>query len=507
MMMTDDVTPPHSPPTSIKASFEDYITTVFEINERKTTIHSEIFCGVIQFISCMYVLPVIPLQLANSGYNRSSTVCCVSLTCALGCMISGYLSNLPFIIAPPAAISIYLSAFIRRRQMLQYESNNAVMLSGAILLFIGFFKPVGYLIKKLIPTSIEISTVVGTGLITALAGAVDVNLVIKGSFSILSIGELFQPQIVISIVSIVLSAVSMTFHVKGAFIIGLLAGTCLWYAFGYGHEEYDKFINGSIFQSPTFSHISSTDSSNTGSIVTDNVLILASDLIFLFVILLNGLCDTLADLANLKNADGKIERGNWIFVVTGMVTILSGFFSGPPVLLSPESSAGIKSNAKTGLSTFVCGILFFFSLFVAPLFEAIPFCATTPLLILVGMILFQNVSKLDWNDPQVSVSSFFVIFLIPFTYSIISGVTFGFLFYISIGTLNGSFYQRLQRHMNNQTSKNVSPTNYCNYSSIYYSTDIIINNEEVPSTNEDVRAKVSRRRSNSFVDKVFPMDL
>jgi AGZA family xanthine/uracil permease-like MFS transporter len=80
----------------------------------------------------------------------------------------------------------------------------------------------------------------------------------------------------------------------------------------------------------------------------------------------------MSDLAKLTKPNGDIPRGRWLFVVCGVTTILSGYLSGPPILISPESAAGIKAGAKTGISTVVCGLLFLISVFFAPIFAEIP---------------------------------------------------------------------------------------------------------------------------------------
>ena len=78
-------------------------------------------------------------------------------------------------------------------------------------------------------------------------------------------------------------------------------------------------------------------------------------------------------------------------IYTGLTTVLSGYFSGPPILISPESAAGIKAGAKTGVSTLVCGCLFGIATFFYPVFAAVPAAGTAPLLIMVGVMLFANV--------------------------------------------------------------------------------------------------------------------
>ncbi|KAJ1443830.1 hypothetical protein B484DRAFT_389263 [Ochromonadaceae sp. CCMP2298] len=148
----------------------------------------------------------------------------------------------------------------------------------------------------------------------------------------------------------------------------------------------------------------------------------------------------MSDLAHLTH-EGAIPRGNWLFIMCGVSTILSGYFSGPPILISPESAPGIKAGARTGLSTLVCGLLYAVSVFLGPLFVKVPPSATSPLLILVGLTLFVNTGRIRWTSPDEAVPAFFVLLLIPFTYSILAGVGVGYVLYVLIGCGTG----RLQR--------------------------------------------------------------
>eukprot|EP00597_Dinobryon_sp_UTEXLB2267_P009771 CAMPEP_0170097880 /NCGR_PEP_ID=MMETSP0020_2-20130122/104_1 /TAXON_ID=98059 /ORGANISM="Dinobryon sp., Strain UTEXLB2267" /LENGTH=376 /DNA_ID=CAMNT_0010320225 /DNA_START=850 /DNA_END=1981 /DNA_ORIENTATION=- len=133
------------------------------------------------------------------------------------------------------------------------------------------------------------------------------------------------------------------------------------------------------------------------------------------------------------------------------MTIFSGFYGGPPILISPESAAGIKAGARTGLSTVVAGLFFCISVFFAPLFENIPneerllFLFPLGFLISIGVLLFVNVKKLDWADYRKSFPAFAVLIFIPFTYNILYGVLFGYLCYISIGIFSGDLLKATKR--------------------------------------------------------------
>jgi adenine/guanine/hypoxanthine permease len=287
----------------------------------------------------------------------------------------------------------------------------------------------------MIPDCVQASTAVGIGLITALAGLIEVNLVVRGEFTILQEGKISM-EIVITIMAVILVAVAMHFHYKGSFVVGLVFGTLAWWC-------WDRSFPTNIAALPAVS-FSSFDAP-LDVLFSNPVKTLLFNLVFLYILTLNGLARSLSDLGELTNADGSIPRGNWLFIVCGLTTIVSGYMNGPPILISPESAAGVKSGARTGLSTLVCGILFGISSIFGPLFESVPAPGTSPLLILVGMLLFQNVGRIKWSESRDSITAFFVLLLIPFTYSIICGIGFGYVVYICTSLSTGQTLTDIKR--------------------------------------------------------------
>lgn len=227
-----------------------------------------------------------------------------------------------------------------------------------------------------------------------------VSLVVKGKYTILDMGEITS-EVIIAIASLILVTAALHYHIKGAFCVGLLFGTFMWWIFS------TEWPLGIVAQPEEEKTIGSHD---------EKIVLLVFNLLFLYFLTLNGLARSLSDLAGLTKKSGAIPRGNFLLIVCGLTTILSGYFTGPPILISPESAAGIKAGAKTGLSTLVCGLLFGIATFFYPIFAAVPAAGTAPLLIMVGVVLFSNVKRIDWADYKQSVPAYAVLFFIPFTY-------------------------------------------------------------------------------------------
>lgn len=414
--------------TSLKARAKKFLEVVFRLKERQTTIKTEFFTGYVQFISCLYVLAVIPHQMSAAGIKKRLATEIVALACAVGCCIGGLVTNLPFIIAPPTAVSIYLVVAIQQDDLSYNEFSSAVVLSGLALLMIGIFKSLSVIPDhvrnvRLIPECIQAGTSVGIGLITALAGCLELQLVQPGKYTILTRGPVTS-DVGIAMATTIIIALAMHYHIKGSFMYGLLFGTLFdWWL--------DSDWPTTVGAYPQF-HIDSLE-----LLYTWKVMNLFVSLTFLYIVTGNGISRSLSDQAALTEKGNVIPCHNWIYIVCGLTTILSGCCGGPPILVSPESASGIKAGARSGLSTVVCGLLFAVSLLFCPVFEEVPPSGTTPLLILVGMLLFTNAMRIQWAVPLQAVSAFFVIMLIPFQYSIISGVGFGWFLYIVISIFSG----------------------------------------------------------------------
>jgi hypothetical protein len=132
------------PSPSISRRLKD----AFELDARSTKISTEVYCGFIQFVSCLYVLPVVPKQMLSAGYEVKHTIVTIAITCAVGSILSSYVTNLPFIVAPPTSVSIYLAVALQQFRMTPAEGNVAVIISGFCLLVIGLFKPLNRIVTK-----------------------------------------------------------------------------------------------------------------------------------------------------------------------------------------------------------------------------------------------------------------------------------------------------------------------------------------------------------------------
>ena len=353
--------------------FERIIEDIFQVRHHGTTIRAEIYCGVVFFMSCMYVVPIIPHQYVKAGYNlRNTATICSAMSC-LACVMSAFLTNLPLCISPPAAVSVFVAAYLRLNQMPPHAGNVATVYTGVGLCIFGIFRPLTQMFYRLVPSCLQVSLGLSIGFLVALSGTQDVGLVVKGTITILDMADLFHgdPGPAVGLASICIIGICIVFKLLGPFIWGMSFGTLLYWALT------DTWPT-QVFEMPTTTfdlNMTNIDPKYVGLIFA---------LFYLCGIAVVGLSRAFCDMASLTKEGGAIPRGRFLFLVCGFATIVSGLNSGPPIIISPECGVAIKEGAKTGLSTLVCGILFFVCTFASPLFGAIPAAGTMPMLFMVS---------------------------------------------------------------------------------------------------------------------------
>ena len=97
-----------------------------------------------------------------------------------------------------------------------------------------------------------------------------------------------------------------------------------------------------------------------------------------------------------------------------------------------ESSAGVAAGGRTGLTALTTAVLFLLSTLFAPVFTAIPSFATAPALIIVGFLMFSNISQLKLTEDNYTsaIPAYLCVIAMPLFYSISEGISIGVISYV-----------------------------------------------------------------------------
>ena len=160
--------------------------------------------------------------------------------------------------------------------------------------------------------------------------------------------------------------------------------------------------------------------------------------------LFTNLFDTLGTLiatgakADLLDEDGNLPELKGSLLAQSLTIICCGLLGTSPTAVSVECAAGIAEGGRTGLTSIAAAVLFLLSLFLSPIFLAIPGWATAPALIIVGFLMMTAITAVDLNDFTEAMPAFFTFIAMPFFYSIAEGIAAGIISYVLIKALTGA---------------------------------------------------------------------
>lgn len=403
-------------------TFDNVIEILFKVKKRESTVRTEVYCGFIHFLSVCTCLAINPSQLSFAGYEKETTATSTALACAVTCFLTGFFGNLPFVCTPILATSIYFSVFMKSYDVSLGSGNVVSLLVGVALMLCGIRRVINFS-SRLIPDSIRVGICVGVSLLIALQALVRLNLVVQGTDTILKLGSIWEPQVtvpiqnnltimitftcalficfvqvMISILAFILIGVLHHFSVRGSYVCGLVFGS---FSFWLIYNSWPK----EVFAPPRL--IFDMDFSSLNNLKTWELFL---DIFIISSVLLAGLSSSLSSLARLEITSGIPPRRRWLYLSCGIGTIVGAAFGTGPLLISPESIPAIVAGAKTGLSTVVCGFCFIISVFMYPLWASVPEAGTGPVILMIGVLLFENTARVNWLSTKVT-KTIYITFL------------------------------------------------------------------------------------------------
>ncbi|CAM4404246.1 NCS2 family permease [Zobellia nedashkovskayae] len=395
-------------------------------------IRTEILAGISSFLATFYIIIVNPAILSEAGMPFSAVVTSTVLVCSFGSIMMGIYAKNPFIIAPGMGLNAFFTYTAVLGLGLRYETAlGAVFWAGILFLILSILKVRDKIVQS-IPHALRYAIAAGIGLFISFIGLQNAGLIVDNPVTLVSLGSLKDPICLTFLIGLGCTAILISRNVKGAMIIGILLTTALAWPIGrwWGDASIVNFgvptlVNYTeIFAMPDFSLF--LKANLFGSIQY-------AFLPVVFVFAFTDLFDSLSTFVGLAEASGyKDEQGNprnlkKSLLADAITTIFSGLVGTSSGTVYIESAVGIREGGKTGLTAITAGILFLPFLFFSPLLSIVPSIASSIALVLVGSFMMKPLTKINWSMPDEAIPVFFTMILMPFTYSITTGIIIGFL--------------------------------------------------------------------------------
>ncbi len=400
----------------------------FKLKEHGTDVRTEIFAGLTTFLTMAYIIFVNPSILAAAGMPQDAVFVATCLIAALGTAIMALYANYPIALAPGMGLNAYFAFVVVGAMGYSWQTAlGAVFISGCLFLAITLFG-LRELIVRGIPQSIRTAIVVGIGLFLALIALKSAGIVAASPDTLVTLGDLHQPQVVLAAIGFVLIVVLDRFRVPGAILIGIVTVTVLSFIFGG-----NKF--GGVFApppsiAPTFMQLDIKGAFQAGVL---NVV-----LVFFLVELFDA-TGTLMGVAKRAGllVPGRMERFNKALLADSAAIFAGSLLGTSSTTAYVESAAGVQAGGRTGLTALTVAVLFLACLFISPLAGAVPAYATAPALLFVACLMLRELTELDWDEPTEVIPAVITALMMPFTYNIANGLAFGFIAYAALKLFTG----------------------------------------------------------------------
>jgi len=402
----------------------------FKLAENQTTIRQEMLGGLTTFVTMAYIIVVNPQILAQAGMPPEGVLFATCISAAVATLVMGLYANYPIALAPGMSLNAYFTYAVCLNMHVPWQTALAVVfLSGSVFLLLTVTRVREQIVNGM-PDCLKHSTATGIGMFIAFVGLRNAKIVVANAATFVGLGQFSDKEVQTACFGLVLTMVLMVRKINGGILIGILGTTLVGMLRGLTH--WPSAILSLPHPSSTFLKLDFRGAIHLGFLE------------IMFAFLFVDLFDNVGTLVGVCEQggfvkDGKIPRVGRALVADAIGTLFGSLTGTSTVTSYIESVAGVAAGARTGLSNVAVAVLFMLATFCAPLATAIPAYATAPALILVGVLMTQSISRIDWSDFSEAVPSFITMLATPLTFSIASGLSLGLISYTVVKVAIGKF--------------------------------------------------------------------
>jgi AGZA family xanthine/uracil permease-like MFS transporter len=406
----------------------DRLERYFDFAGLKTTWRTEIFAGLTTFVTMAYIIVVNPSILGKAGLPIPAVTAATCIAAAFGSILMGVIARYPLALAPGMGLNAYFSYVVVIKMHVPWQTAlGAVFLSGAIFLLLTA-TGLRQAILASIPHELYSSVAGGIGLFIAFIGFKNAGIVAADPATMVTLGNLRQPQTFLALGGVLLMAALLAWRVKGAILIGVITITLAAIPFGLVHWNPAPYSISAITQ--TAFRLDIPGALRIGLV----------EIVFVFDNL--GTLVAVTKHAGLLGPNNEIPRLSQILFADATATVAGSLVGTSTVTSYIESAAGVAAGGRTGVTAIVTGLLFLCSLVVAPYVSMVPTAATAPALIVVGSLMLHTLGEIEWKEPLIAFPAFLTLVLIPLTTSIANGLGFGIIAYAALHLAMGKFNRK-----------------------------------------------------------------
>lgn len=395
-------------------------------NPKTMNLRIEFTAGITTFLTMSYILAVNPTILASTGMNQGAVFTATAISSAVATILLAFMAKLPFAQAPSMGLNAFFAYTLCQAMGYSWRSSLAILLiEGIVFILITFFN-IREKIFNAIPKNLRYAISVGIGMFIAFIGLKNAGIIVPKEGTFVGLGAFTAPCL-LGIISTLLGGILMARNVKGSLFWSIIIATVIGIPMGVTTLT-DNWLPISLPKSisPIFLQFDFTE------------LLSLKTILVVFSLLIVNIFDTIGTLMGLAQKTGIVRKNGSIpkmreaMMSDALGTTVGAALGCSTVSTYVESASGIAEGGRSGVTSFVVGLMFLISLFLSPIFLLIPSAATSGALIMVGVLMIDSVKKIDLNDMTEAFPSFITMITMVLCYSIADGICLGILSFVII---------------------------------------------------------------------------
>jgi AGZA family xanthine/uracil permease-like MFS transporter len=467
-----------------------FLEKFFKLQHYGTNVKTEVVAGLTTFFTMAYIIFVNPsiLKLAGTAdnpFNPQGIFVATIISAAVGTLVMALFANVPYALAPGMGLNAFFTFTVCGIMGFRWQEALAMVFICGVVNIIITVTGLRKMIIRALPPVLQKAIGGGIGLFIAYIGIKDSGLlkftsdpgtylflgktpadatVIANSSAVPALVNFSNQSVQLALLGIIIIVVLMILRVRTAILTGIISITVICYieilcgvnptVFGFhAANAHDFFSSANITLSGIGNSIGAVKDTAfkmdfAGLFANGTKTLLAITAMVAFI--LTDIFDALGTFIGTGRRSGIFDAEDEKLMLEGKgiksrldkalfadlsATIVGSLFGTSNTTTYVESSAGIAAGGRTGLTSVVTAIMFVVCLVLAPIVGIIPTVATSPALIVVGILMMSSVGEIDWKDFSVAAVAFLTMALMPFTYSITTGIAFGFISYVLIAVL------------------------------------------------------------------------
>lgn len=401
----------------------------FGFEEKHTNARTEVVAGATTFLTMAYIIFVNPAILSEAGMDKNAVTIVTCIVSAVITIITGLFANAPIAMAPGMGLNAFLTYSLVKAGAITWQTALGVVFLSGLLCFVLTLLGLRKRLVEAIPVSLISAISVGIGLFITFIGLVNMGVIVKNDSTLVSAGPMTWP-VAMGLCGLLVMAFLEIKKVKGSLLIGIMFATILAVISGYVEKPKELLSFSFDIKAVAFQLdiLGVFKWGLFGSVFT-----------LMFMDMFDSIGTLVACCHEAKMVDdkGKIKGLDLLLMIDGAASMLGAALGTSTITSYIESAAGIEEGGRTGLTSVVTGVLFLLALLFVPIVGIVPAYATGPALVMVGLFMMKEIKRIDFGNLEEAFPAFIILVMIALSYSISTGLAFGFVSFVVIKTLSG----------------------------------------------------------------------